>query len=237
MNCHAAEMIHYQEMTASLQEAAPALRNKLLRVDPVLVIVDSVGLARGGSPESAEDTIRFFTAVRSLKRPVLCIDHISKESIKQRGGRKDSIGSVYTRNASRLAWSMESAQREQSDEMVVVLNKTKGNRGRQGNTKSYVMAFEEDASERLISVRITSTDIRDIPELYQPSNKWTIAAYLDEIKQSATVVSIAEGTGLAPATVRQQLNDSKGDMFTQIPNTRPPEWGRLANRDEGGWYE
>jgi len=55
-------LLFYCTEVAPLAEAAPDLRCFIAERDVGLIIVDSVGLARGGAPESSEDTLRFFRA-------------------------------------------------------------------------------------------------------------------------------------------------------------------------------
>jgi hypothetical protein len=156
--------IHYQKMLSSLPEAVASLRKKIMDVGASLVIVDSVGMARGGAPESAEETIKLFRAMRSLGVPILAIDHISKESKKSDAGGSDPIGSVYTRNSARLVWSMEGKQFEGRGDTVIVFRNSKANFGRKERQRAFRYGFLEGPGGRLASVTFDPVDWRDTEE-------------------------------------------------------------------------
>ena len=158
-------MIHYQRMVSSLAEAVPSLRKKIMDIGAGLVVVDSVGMARGGAPESAEETIKLFRGIRSLGVPVLAIDHISKESKKNDvGAGSDPIGSVYTRNSARLVWSMEGKQIEGRDESVIVFRNSKANFGRKERQRAFRYEFKQGPGDRLEAVTFQAVDWRDTEE-------------------------------------------------------------------------
>ena len=58
--------IHYRRQVSSLSESVNTIRKEVATKGVGLVIVDSLGAARGDEPESAAVTIRLFTAARSL---------------------------------------------------------------------------------------------------------------------------------------------------------------------------
>ena len=71
------------------------------------VVIDSLGIARGGAAESSADTIAAMDAIRSLKRPVLVLDHL-KQNDGKGSGQDRPFGSVYTRNLARSLWNRPS---------------------------------------------------------------------------------------------------------------------------------
>ncbi|HEX9704815.1 MAG TPA: AAA family ATPase, partial [Gemmatimonadales bacterium] len=104
--------VHYQEETASLPQIAPRLRRRVNETGAVMVVVDSLGQARGGGVNDDEATNAAFKAARTLKVPCLFIDHISKQQREGNVKKRTSIGSVYTRNNARLLWVVEKEQDE-----------------------------------------------------------------------------------------------------------------------------
>ena len=94
--------------------------------DIKFVIIDSVGLASGGSIEDASTSITFFRAVRELTDngiSVLALTHMSKSAMKD--DLKTPIGSVYYENMPRLIWQMKSETEEIGKiRMQLLLRKT-----------------------------------------------------------------------------------------------------------------
>jgi len=76
----------------------------VLAVDPVLVVIDSAGLAAGGDLNSPETAIEFFRGIRALNRTSLIVAHAPKNS----GG--SVFGSVYFTNLARSVWELQSFQ-------------------------------------------------------------------------------------------------------------------------------
>ncbi len=102
---------YHQRLVSSAVYSQTEMRRKVNELGAVLAIVDSIGLARGGNANAPEDTIRLFRALRSLRVPVLALDHIAAEDVKAKA--KDSTasvpkpyGSVYTTNSARMTWAM-----------------------------------------------------------------------------------------------------------------------------------
>lgn len=200
-------VIHYQRMVASLHESIATLRKKVADVGAVMIATDSIGMARGGAPESAEETIRLFTALRSFNLPVGAVDHISKETKKgDLSAGADPIGSVYTRNSARLVWSMEGAQYEGKDETVILFKNTKSNFGKKEPTRAYRYVFEEAPGGRLSSVRIESVDWKETTEF---SGRVPVAdRILKELREGKmSTHDIAERVGISENQARARLNE------------------------------
>jgi hypothetical protein len=137
--------ILYRRMTASLPDAAPYLRQEIIRHAAIAVIVDSMGLARGGEPESAESTLKLFAAIRSLDAAPICIDHMSKEQMRQRKGRRSPFGSIYTENASRNTWSVQAPEDPPDTNLLeVVLTHQKSNNGQRNMPIGLEIAFSDE---------------------------------------------------------------------------------------------
>ena len=154
--------IFYRRQVASLAEAASELRREVRRVGAGLVIVDSLGAARGGEPESADITIRTFIAARSLGVPWLALDHVTKA--KGNDATKP-FGSVFSVNLARLVWGMDKAQDEDSESIVVALRNTKRNNGRFLPRIGLRIGFECGTNDELRTVRFTHVDLNGVAGL------------------------------------------------------------------------
>lgn len=154
------KLIHYRHEVAPIWEAAPAIRRIIAELGIVFVIVDSLGFARGGEPESADLTLKTFAALRTFGVPVLCLDHVAKNATDKRY----SFGSVYTTNAARMTWRAEAVKTEGESRIKVGLSNQKAN-GRFQKPRGFQIDMEIDGDDKLLSARFTPTDVRDVPGL------------------------------------------------------------------------
>ena len=178
-----------------------------------LVIVDSVGLACGGEPESAEVVLRYFSALRSFRTTSLSIDHVAKH-----GQEKTPFGSIYKMNVSRSVWEIKGTQEPGEDKLRLGLFHRKVNRGRLCGPLGLCFNFEEDGS-----VSVKREDIRDVPELAEGlSLKSRIASELR--RGPMTVKEIADELSSPESTIRVVLNRWKGKHFIKLGDT----WGNLV---------
>lgn len=162
-----APAIYYRRMVASLKESAPLVRKDIARLKIKLVIVDSLGAAKGSEPEGADASLGLFTAARSFGVPWIGIDHISKAQNGQvTAGRARPYGSAYTHNLARLTWSLEQADEQEPEGFAVALTNHKRNNGKLLGRKAYrVRMLTTTDGERLSSVQFAGVDVREVKEL------------------------------------------------------------------------
>lgn len=166
--------IFYRRQVASLAEAAPTLRKEVIKLGIGMVVVDSLGPARGGEPESAEATIKLFNAARSLGVPWLALDHVTKS---QGNDSTRPFGSTYTHNLARLTWGLDKAQDETADATVVSWSNHKRNNGRLLAKMGMRISFHTDAADRLQAVMFQRVDLleTDLAEKMPLHNRITYA--------------------------------------------------------------
>ena len=158
--------IFYRRMSTSLMEGAANLRHEVAERGIGLVVVDSLGYARAGEPESADMTIRLFNAARSLGVPWLGVDHVTKAS-----GNDSTrpFGSTYTHNGARITWSADKAQDEGADALTISLTNRKRNNGRLlprlGFRLEFLNVKVDDDIEVLREVRFRRADLTAVPGL------------------------------------------------------------------------
>lgn len=221
--------IHYQKMLSSLPEAVGSLRKKIMDVGASLVIIDSVGMARGGAPESAEETIKLFRAMRSLGIPVLAIDHISKEAKKGDAGGADPIGSIYTRNAARLVWSMEGKQFEGRVDTVIVFRNSKANFGRKERQRAFRYGFSEGPGGRLEAVTFDPVDWRDTEEF---ADKLPVKDRIVRALRAGplTRMEIAAAADITVDAARARLSELRRDK--KVVDLGADCWGLPSDRED-----
>jgi hypothetical protein len=86
--------LYYAKLTESLDYHLPSIMEQCHRLDPALVIVDSLGPAAAADPNDAKAFIRIMQQLRKLERASVVVDHQSKTSA-QSYHTKRAIGSGY----------------------------------------------------------------------------------------------------------------------------------------------
>jgi hypothetical protein len=199
--------LHYRRMAQPIADDVGRIRRFVAQENIKLIIVDSLGLACGGEPESAEVALRMYGALRQLNCTILGIHHISASQTEQRGKRRP-FGSVYHVNIPRSTWEVRSTPDTETNSMRVGLYHRKSNNGRLWKETGYEFRFETDAT------LIKRTDIMGTPELAEGvSQKDQVKAVLVHGQHGQlTSDGIADITGLSPNTVRAVLSRYKAEF-------------------------
>lgn len=208
--------IFYKRLAASVPEAAATLRREVAEHGVGFVVIDSLGAARGGEPESADFTIRLFNAARSLGVPWLGVDHVTKAA-----GNDSTrpFGSTYTHNLARLSWSVDKSQEEAASSLVVALRNHKRNNGRLLPQRGYRIEFETAEDERLVSMRFRAAELTEVPEL---------AAKLP-LKQR--ILAELRGGPLKRPVLAEALNADPVQLRARIADLKKREF--IVEREDG----
>lgn len=203
--------IHYRREYASLPEAAPAIRREIARLGVCTVAIDSVGLACGGSPEAADVTLAFFTAVDSLRVPAILVDHITKN-----GGQEQTkaYGSVYKHNRPRLAWRVVSRQ-DENGRRLVALTEHKHNDFGEIRPLTYRMAITTDERRRWRTVEFQPADARteaDVADMIL-KGRARIWAAIRQAGRGLKVEEVAAEVDQPVETVSRTLRRYRGKIF------------------------
>lgn len=140
----------------SLPNLADQVAEIIENEKPVVVVIDSLGPAAGGNPESAEETIPLFTAIRSLGVTSLILDHQSKMQEGQSYKAKTIFGSVYKFNLARSVLHSEVVSNDPGELRLLIRHK-KSNFGPLADDLALLMRFDHD------SVRFEQIDPRTDP--------------------------------------------------------------------------
>lgn len=232
---HELPPIYYRHMVGALLEALPAVQRECAELGIVAAIVDSLATARGGEPESAEQTNKAMTGVRGLGLPTLIVDHVSKAVMQahERSGRLSPFGSIYTENRARNTWSVRRAGEEASDDFVVALIHEKTNNGRYQPRHAYKLAFtnvlDQTGEEHLEAMRLQTWNIADVvefeTELALPQR---ILNYLRRQEDgTATPEEFAEASGKPLGQIRPRFSELAGKgKIVRLPDRR--RYGLMA---------
>ncbi len=206
--------VFYKRLAASIDALAPTLRREIAEREVGFVVVDSLGYARGGEPESADFTIRLFNAMRSLGVPWLGIDHVTKE--KGNDSRRP-FGSTYTHNAARLTWSLDKAPAEDGDEaMVLALVNHKRNNGRLLPRRGYRVELANDERERLVSVRFRLAELARVFPQKATLRERILAELRDGPKRPELLI---EAAGADARQIRARLSElRRREVIVDLPD-------------------
>lgn len=170
--------------------------------DIKFIIIDSVGLASGGSIEDASISISFFRAIRELTDSgvsVLALTHMSKSALKD--DLKTPIGSVYYENMPRLIWQLKSDMAEDVIRTQLLLRKT--NVGKIPNF-GFTMRFGLDT---VVIARENHTDLE--VEDDEHTNFEIMLDTLRRAPQGLTMSDLAQESGLRKDQLRNLLLKAK----------------------------
>jgi len=153
--------IHHVALISKVASAQAELRRKVEQRNAVMLVLDSIGMGRGGDATGAEDTIRLFRALKSLGVPVFAIDHVTKDD--KRSGKADTpYGSVYTINSARLLWAGRLASQPTDPLKLINLENTKANHTRRHKPMALRLEYQNsittDGDEYLDTIKITTHD-------------------------------------------------------------------------------
>ena len=197
-----ASHILYRPMTQGLATDIERIREICLDHSIDLVIVDSLGSACMGEPESAEVVLRAFGAIRSLGVSALCVDHTNKEG--------HLFGSVYKFNSARQVFEAKKDQQADADKVEFGLFHKKANNSKLLKPLGFELSFSED------SIAIVRRDVKDtaLEEHMRVIDR--IANALSKVGK-LTVLQIAEEIQKEESHVRKELSNGKrSGRFMQL---------------------
>ena len=181
------------------------------------IIIDSIGQACMGEPESAEVVLRMFSALRSLNISSLCIDHTNKAN--ESGGSNNLFGSVYKYNQARQIFEAKKSQHEDASKIVLGLFHKKANNSMLIKPIGFSLTFGDG------KIVIDRQDVRDTElesEMRLPDR---IEGLLRNRPGGMSVIQIAEELGKTDTHVRKELSIGKNKgRFTVLGS------GNYANR-------
>jgi hypothetical protein len=142
----------YRYGRVSLADDIENIQRLLMENDGItMLVIDSIGSACGGEPESADIVLRYFNALRSLNITTLSIDHANKENVL--------FGSVYKFNAARSVWETRKVQEPGDGFVTVGLYHRKMNSGQLIKPLAFQFSFDPDM------VTVTTADPGAEPDL------------------------------------------------------------------------
>jgi hypothetical protein len=211
--------ILYKSMSSGLANDIESIRSIVAQHDISLVIIDSLGSACMGEPESAEVVLRAFGALRTLNVSSLIIDHTNKEKIL--------FGSVYKFNGARMVFLQAKDQQEDADKIIFALVHKKANNFRLMRPIGFELGFEDGR------VSFTRRDVRDTPLEEHMNMKDRIENLLKGVPGGMSVTEIARDLEKTETHIRKELSEgSRGGRFQILGNKK---WANRSWEEEDSW--
>jgi len=207
--------LSYRRQVLPIADDLTWLRFQVAHEHIALVVIDSLGLACGGEPESAEVALRMYGAARQLGCTVLGIHHISKAMGTERG-KRTPFGSVYHTNIPRSIWEVRSTSEAESDVRTIAMYHRKSNNGKLWRPFGFQVTFGDDA------ITFKRSDVMGTPEL---AEGMPLADQLAGVLRGGaqTVAMLAETLDRPEPSLRTMLNRYK-DRFVRVGD----KWGLTA---------
>lgn len=212
--------LDYARLMTPLRDSLDGIRRVVAAKGIGFVVIDSLGASRGGEPESAEDTIKFFNAMRALQVPWLGIDHINKTDAfgtSRRGGNQTPtapFGSIYTRNLSRLMWYVDRADGQVDSEFSVSMVNTKANNAGRRKNQALTLRFgtieneQFEGDQLLDTITFSRIDEMSVAEFAaKKPAKERILNHLVESGVGMTAEAIAAALEMKVTVVRPRLTE------------------------------
>lgn len=231
------DRIIYSPQKYALRRVADSVAKHADTYGVVMIVVDSVMLARGGEANYSDSNIDFYAALREINRPALLIDHKSREAIRK--GRAGAFGSIVNENSARLVWDMGGAHPLPGNDRrsVKAIKLVAGKRNNVGDVGdlAYRVEIESDNQDRMISASFTPINPKEVKAAPADTGESegstdAVVEFLETNKARAfTADEIADGSGTKLTSVRVIL--SRDDRFAQTGDKK----GRSALWQMAGW--
>jgi len=218
-------IVHFT-VTGKFADAIGPIKTLIREHEAVLVIIDSIGQARGSDPSDGDSTIKLMKGMRSFKVPVLGVDHVTKVDYRAiAGGKVDpntvmAIGSQFSTASARLAWFFQKMTTSTQMHTKFNLHNTKHNHVAQQDIVSMDVEMENNDRGLLTSVKFTTWERQMFYDITQPTKL-----------EAAVVVHYRANRPLGSTELARMSGADRSTLATQM--NAKPFWTRMAR----GIYE
>jgi len=183
---------HYQSLTEPVTVHLLELIDACQRMQPELLVLDSVGAAAQADPNDAEKMIQLMNNLRKLDTTPLCIDHQTK-STGQSYASKRAIGSGYKDFLARGGIQLELASSEPG-RASIILRHTKFNFTYRREPLAFHILYDDNITAfevaNLDDPEFADVETLSVPDrVYRFLNETTIAVSLEEIMAECNITS------------------------------------------------
>jgi len=228
-------LIWHEKVTRSLKDARRKLRRIVREKGIVLVIIDSIGLARAADVSGSEATIKLFKMFGQLGASVLAIDHMTKEDNKRVWtGKMDAreatpIGSQFTQSSARLAWFLNVLPQSTPKLKKINLFNTKYNHTPQHAPVGMSVALDwyENSQIKSIAFKVDGGQHDSIVAKAMELNKhqklllWHFRQQREDGHViPMTLADMAKGSGINASTLRSIVTSKQSQWWEQLPKSK-----------------
>lgn len=205
-----ASSIWYRSMRQGLANDIERVKEICAEYNIGFCVIDSVGAACAGEPESADVVLKFFQALKGLEVSALCVDHTNKAN--DSNNSNNLFGSVYKYNESRQMFEAKKRQHEDSNRIVLGLFHKKANNSKIIKPLGFTIQFEDG------KIVFSSENVRDteLEEEMRISDR--IENLLRSNPEGLLVSEIAEELDKSESHIRKELSKSRGNRFVKLPS-------------------
>jgi hypothetical protein len=204
--------LFHEAMSARIVTDIHRIRELVKKTEAKLVILDSIGMARGGDAKAADDTIAMFRALNSLNVPVLALDHTTKAD-RRDGTLLTPYGSQYTENSARVVWGMQEVEDESVPlRRVLTMLNTKLNVGVKHAPCSMVMEYINN-DEGMTDIIKTEVGAEILVSKKQTTMDAVVRVMKDEEYRYFTLRELQMRTGLEHSALEKTMQRNS-DKFT-----------------------
>ena len=222
--------VWYKSMNQGLALDIETVKSIVMRREISFVVLDSLGAACMGEPESADVVLGLFRALRSLRVTSLCVDHTNKEGYL--------FGSVYKFNEGRQIFEIKKDQKPEENKLVFGLFHRKANNSRLIRDLGFELNFADPEQ-----VVVTRKDVRDTPlESEQSFPQRVLNAYNRNGAALYTVSEMAEELSTETKTVSDAIARTvlerlvRDGSLTKHHANGNQQYG-IPAKEEGQWID
>lgn len=187
--------LFYRRCGQPLADDLEAVSEMISRKQIQLVIIDSLAPASGGDINAAENALRFFQALRTMKGcTTLCVAHVAKGQ----EGKKTIFGSAFFSNLARCTYELQKQQSAGDDHIELALIHTKTNDGPLLRPIGFTLTYAGDEVRLTLSAE---PDLRNFTTTGGPSQRKRIETLL-KTEGLLDAKEIADELGFAQNAVR-----------------------------------
>ncbi len=218
-------IIHFT-VTGKFADAIGPVKALVREHSAELVIIDSIGQARGSDPSDGDSTIKLMKGMRSFKVPVLGIDHVTKVENKSITTGKVNpetvmaIGSQFSTASARLAWFLQKMNTSTAMHIKFNMHNTKHNHVAKQETMSLDLLMESNDKGLLTNVKFETWEKQMFYEVTQPTKLEAAVVVHYRAKRPMGSTELAHISGADRSTLATQMGSK-------------PYWNRITR----GVYE
>ena len=207
----------YKRCAEPLPLLVPELLAQIAKERIGAVFVDSLAMAAGGDPQSAESAIKIFHALRGLHVAALIFAHQPKNLEEK---EPTIFGSVFNKNLARSVWELRKEQDVEQETLTLGLFHRKANLGPLHRPLGFRVSCDRDTLR--IQYEPANLEHTDTLAVALPFITRLKAAL--RIDQGKTDITLAEELGEKLRKVQSRLSDLKTDKFA---DKRGEQWFRV----------